>query len=95
MRVLSWGLAKKILAQPCILSTPKYSIHIPSRAAHTDTYSSQSTATSRLMSGRQAHSRQDKEHGDQPSTGNTGCTNAGQCGREAVRTKRSGQRKRK
>lgn len=45
--------------------------------------------------GRQAHSRQNEEHGDEPGTGDTGCTNAGQRGREAVRTEKARSREEK
>lgn len=37
----------------------------------------------------QAHSCQNEEHGDQPSTGDAGCADARQCGREAVRTEKA------
>lgn len=36
----------------------------------------------------QAHGCQNEEHGDQPSTGDTGCTDTCQCGCEAVRTEK-------
>lgn len=89
MRALSWGLAKKILAQPCILSTPgrQYS-HSQQSRTHGHLQQPVHGHQQADVLGRQTHSRQDKEHGDQPSTGNTGCTNAGQRGREAVRTKK-------
>ena len=88
MRELSWGLAKKILAQPCILSSPGRSVHIPSRTTHRHLQQPVHSHQQADVLGRQAYSRQNKEHGDQPSAGNTGCTNAGQCGCEAVRTKK-------
>lgn len=39
---------------------------------------------------RQAHSRQDEEHGDEARTGDTGCSDAGQRCREAERTEKTG-----
>lgn len=44
---------------------------------------------------RQAHRCQNEEHGNQSGTGDTGCTNAGQCGCEAVRTEEAGSREEK
>lgn len=38
---------------------------------------------------RQAHGRQNEEHGDQPSTGDTGCADARQRGCEAVKTEKA------
>lgn len=89
MRELSWGLVKKILAQPCILSTLGWR-YSHSQQNHTHRHLQQPVHSHQQADvlGRQAYSRQNEEHGDQPRTGNTGCTNAGQRGREAVRTEK-------